>query len=181
MIEAKAAKMLADKAYELGYKYENIFRGCGQCVLAALQDTFDMRNDDVFKATTGIAGSAGMLADTGCGAYIGGALFIGSLLGRERENITDPEGIRFKTHELVRKLHDKFIAEFGTAICRDIHMKITGRYFYMPDPDEFTKFDNAGAHTTVCTEVVGKAARWTAEIAIEENLIDEDKLRSLVK
>lgn len=181
MMEAKDAKMLADKAYKLGYDYEKTFRGCGQSLLAALQDTFDMRNDDVFKSITGIAGSAGMLADTGCGAYIGGAIFLGSLLGRERDNFTDPEGIRFKTHELVRKLHAKFIAEYGTAICRDIHMKIAGRYYYMPDHDEFTKFDNAGAHTTLCTEVVGKAARWAAEIVIQENLLDEDKLQSLVK
>jgi len=130
-----------------------------------------MRNDDIFKAATGIAGSAGMLCDTGCGGYVGGAIFIGSLLGRERDNITDPEGIRFKTHRLVRKLHDKFVAEYGTAVCRDMHMKLFGRYFYMPDGEEFTKFDNAGAHSTVCPEVVGKAARWAAEIVVEENLL----------
>lgn len=173
MKEAKDVKMLGEKAYKLGYEYERTYRGCGQCVIAALQDTFDVRNDDIFKAVTGIAGGAGMLCDTGCGAFVTGSIFIGSLLGRERDKFTDPEGVRFRTHQLVRKFHDKFIAEYGTAICRDIHMKIMGRYYYMPDPDEFIKFDNAGAHTTVCTEVVGKACRWVAEIVVQENLLPE--------
>lgn len=173
MEQTKDAKELMDKAYKLGYEYEGTYRGCGQCAIAALQDTFDMRNDDIFKATTGIAGSAGMLCDTGCGAYVAGAIFLSTLLGRERENIADPEGIRFRTHELVRKLHDKFIDEYGTAICRDIHMNLFGRYYYMPDEDEFLKFDNDGGHTTVCTEVVGKAARWVAEIVLQENLLPQ--------
>jgi len=171
MAETKDTKALLEKAYQLGYEYEKTYRGCGQCAIAALQDTFNVRNDDIFKAVTGIAGSAGMLCDTGCGAYVTGAIFIGSLLGRERSNISDPEGIRFKTHALVRKLHDKFIAEYGTAVCRDIHMKLFGRYYYMPDHEEFVKFDDAGAHTTVCPEVVGKAVRWVAEIVIQENLL----------
>ena len=164
-------KMLTESAYKLAYEYEGTYRGCGQCVIAALQDIFNVRNDDVFKATTGIAGSAGMLCDTGCGAYVAGVIFISTLLGRERDNFADPEGIRFKTHEVVRKLHEKFIAEYGTAICRDIHMKVFGRYYYMPDQDEFIKFDNDGGHTTVCTEVAGKAARWAAEIVIQEKLL----------
>lgn len=171
MEETKNVKRLVEKAYKLGYEYEKTYRGCGQCIIVALQDTFNMRNDGIFKAATGLAGSAGMLCDTGCASYIGGAIFLSSLIGRERSNFTDPEGIRFKTHELVRKLHSKFIAEYGSAICRDIQMKLFGRYYYMPDQDEFAKFDNAGAHTTVCPEVVGKGARWTAEIVIQENLL----------
>jgi len=181
MLDANDAKKLADKAYKLGYEYEKTYRGCGQCIIVALQDTFNVRNDDIFKAASGIAGGAGLLCDVGCGAYIGGAIFLGSLLGRERANITDPEGVRFRTHGLVRKLHDKFVAEYGTAICRDMQMKLFGRYYYMPDKDEFTKFDNAGAHDTICPEVVGKAASWVADIVIQENLLPEDKLRKLAK
>ena len=171
MKQEKDAKILTENAYKLGFEYENSYRGCGQCTIAALQDTFDMRNDDIFKSITGIAGGAGLLCDVGCGAYIAGAIFFGSLLGRERDNFADPEGIRFKNHELVRKLHDKFIDEYGTVICRDIQMKLFGRYYYIIDEDEYTKFHNAGAHDTICTEVVAKCARWVAAIIIEENLL----------
>ena len=181
MIAEKDAKKLMEKAYKLGYEYEKTYRGCGQCTLAALQDTFDMRDDATFKAMTGYGGGGGITCDAGCGAYVAGILFLSMLKGRERDNFADPERIRFESFALARKLHDRFIAEYGSVICRDIHQRLFGRPYYMPDPDEFAKFDAAGAHTTVCPEVCGKAARWTAEIVIQESLLPEEKLRKLAK
>lgn len=171
MTETKDEKMLAEKAYQLGYEYEKTYRGCGQCVMAALQDVFDLRNDDVFKAMTGYAGGGGITGSAGCGGYVAGILFLSMLKGRERDNFADPERIRFESFALARKLHDKFIAEYGTVICRDIHTKVLGRPYYLPDEDEYTKFDDAGAHSRVCPEVVGNAAKWVAEIVIQENLL----------
>ncbi len=162
---------LMEKAYRLGKEYEKTYRGCGQCVIAALQDALDIRNDDVFKAATGLAGGTGLAADSGCGAYIGSVLVLSSLLGRERTNFSDAEGIRFKTHQLARKFREKFIQEYGSVICRDIQNKILGRYYYLADPQEYEKFHNAGAHDVHCPEVVGKAAQWMAEIIFEEKLI----------
>jgi len=181
VIEAKDAKKLMEKAYKLSYEYENVYRGCGQCTLAALQDTFDMRDDSTFKAMTGYAGGGATTGDAGCGAYVAGILFLSMLKGRERDDFADPKRIRFESFAIARKLHDKVIAEYGTVICREMQMKLFGRPYYLPDPDEFAKFDAAGAHTTVCTEVCGKVAMWTAEIVIQENLLPEEKLRKLVK
>ena len=172
MKKANSAE-LAEKAYRLGKEYERTYRGCGQCVMAALQDILDIRNDDIFKAATGLARGTGLTADSGCGAYIGAVLVLSSLVGRERNNFSDPEGNRFKTHELARKFREKFIQEYGSVVCRDIQTKILGRYFYLADPQEYEKFHNAGAHDVHCPEVVGKAAKWMAEILLEENLISE--------
>jgi C_GCAxxG_C_C family probable redox protein len=165
----------AEKAYQLGKEYEKTYRGCSQCVIAALQDVLDARNDDVFKAATGLAGGTGLTCDSGCGAYMGAVLVLGSLLGRERNKFSDPEGVRFKTHKLVRKFRDQFIREYGSVICRDIQTKVLGRYYYLPDPQEFEKFHNAGAHDIHCPEVVGKAARWMTEIVLEEGLLSQDQ------
>ena len=44
------------KAYDLGFEYEKVYKGCSQCVLAAIQDLFGVRNDDVFRAASGLAG-----------------------------------------------------------------------------------------------------------------------------
>lgn len=170
-MKKKKVAGLAEKAYKLGKQYEKTYRGCGQCVIAALQDALGVRNDDIFKAATGLAGGTGLAADSGCGAYTGSLLILGSLLGRERENFSDPEGIRFKTHELTRKFRGRFIREYGSIICREIQNKILGRYFYLADPQEYEKFHNAGAHDVHCPEVVGKAAKWMAEIILKENLI----------
>jgi len=161
---------LAEKAFRLGKEYEKTYRGCSQCVIAALQDALDFREYDIFKSATGLAVGTGLTGDSGCGAYLGGVLVLGSLLGRERNNFSDPEGIRFKTHELTRKFREKFIQEYGSVICRDIQNKILGRYYYLPDPQEYEKFHNAGAHDVHCPEVVGKAAKWMMEIILEEGL-----------
>ncbi len=165
---------IAKKAFDLGFKYERDYRGCAQSVIAALQDASDVRNRDtdaIFKSATGLAAGVGRETDGHCGAYSGGVMMIGYFLGRERDNFADPDNIRFKTTVLVQKLHRKFIDEYGTVTCRQIHTKIMGRPFYIKDPDEAKKFDVAGAHTEKCTRVVGLAAQWTAEILTEEGLI----------
>lgn len=166
----KSKKELAEKAYQFGKEYERTYRGCSQCVIAAIQDTLNLRNDEVFKSATGLAGGGGLAADSGCGAYIGSLMMLGLLLGRERNNFSDPEGIRFKTHELARKFRERFIQEYGSVICRDIQNKILGRYYYLADPQEYEKFHNAGAHDIHCPEVVGKAAKWMIEILCDANL-----------
>jgi C_GCAxxG_C_C family probable redox protein len=173
ILEKSKAGKAAEKAYQLGKEYERTYRGCSQCAMAALQDVLEVGNDDVFKAATGLAGGTGLACDSGCGAYMGAVLFLGSILGRERKNFSDPEGVRFKTHQLVRKYREKFIQEYGSVICRDIQNKILGRYYYLPDPQEFEKFHNAGAHDVHCPEVVGKAAKWMTEIILEEGLLSK--------
>lgn len=60
-----------------------------------------------------------------------------------------------------------------SLVCRDIQGKILGRYYYLPDPEEFQKFHDAGAHDIHCPEVVGKAAKWMTEIPWEENLLPQ--------
>ena len=163
------AENAAEKAYELGKNYERTYRGCGQCVIAALQDAFGIRNDDIFKAGTGLAGGGGRATDGSCGSYVGGIMVLSSLVGRERDNFADPECIRFRTMDLCLKFHDRFIREYGSVVCRDIQTKVMGRPYYIADPDEMEKFHNAGAHDIYCPEVVGKAARWAAELILAEN------------
>ena len=165
------AKAAAEKAYELGKKYEKEYKGCGQCVIAALQDAFDIRNDDIFKSATGLAGGGCRVTDGSCGAYVGGIMILSFLVGRERDKFDDPEGMRFKSADLARKLHDRYIQEYGSVICCNIQTKLMGRPFYLADPEEFEKFEQAGAHELHCPEVVGKAARWVAEIIEEEKLL----------
>ncbi len=169
------AENAAEKAYEAGKNYEKTYKGCSQCVIAALQDVFGIRDDAVFKSATGLSGGAAMTGDGGCGAYVGALMVLSSLLGRDRDNFADSEGVRFKTHQLARKLHEKFIDQYGSVVCRNIQTKVMGRPYYLADPDEFQKFHDAGAHDIHCPEVVGKAARWMAEIILEEDLIPQPK------
>ena len=123
----KTKQELLDKAYELGFEYEKVYRGCSQCVIAAIQDTLDIRDDSVFKAGTGLAGGGGLTGIGVCGGYVGAVMVISQLLGRERSNFEDPEGIRYKTFELTRKFLEDYTRELGSIICRDIQLIRFGR------------------------------------------------------
>ncbi len=165
------AEKAADKAYERGHYYEKTYHGCSQCAIAALQDVFDIRNDVIFKASTGLAGGSALSCEGSCGAYVGALMVLGLLVGRERDNFADPEGVRFTTQKLAGELRKKFIDEYGSIICRNIQTKIMGRPYYLADKDEYEKFHNAGAHEIYCPDVVGKASRWMAEILQEAKLV----------
>lgn len=162
-----------ERIQKLGFEFERDYRGCAQCVIAALQDGLGIRNaetDAIFKSATGLAGGVAQETDGHCGAYSGGAMMIGYHIGRERDNFADLDRIRMRTSALVSKLHAKFIETYGTVTCSRIHTKLMGRPFYIKDPEELKKFDAAGAHADKCTNVVGLAARWTAEILGEAGL-----------
>jgi C_GCAxxG_C_C family probable redox protein len=171
MEREKRKKELLEKAYTLGFEYEKRYKGCSQCVIAAIQDTLEIRDDTVFKAATGLAGGGGLTGIGACGGYAGGVMVLSQLLGRERSTFDDPERIRFRSFDLAKKLADQFIDEFGTIICRDIQAKIFGRAYYLRDPDEFNKFEEAGGHRDKCPDVVGKAAQMAVKIILDEGLV----------
>jgi C_GCAxxG_C_C family probable redox protein len=173
-----ATREFLERIYSLGFEYEKLYRGCAQCSFAALQDGFGVRcaeSDAVFKSATGLSGGVGNRTNGHCGAYSGSVMMIGYLIGRERDNFADPDKVRRKTTQLAGVLHDRFIAEYGTVICSGIHTRLFGRPYYILDRDEARKFDEAGAHDDVCTSVVGRAARWTAEILIDAGVLHEHK------
>lgn len=178
-MDEQAKQEVIQKAYDLGFEYEKEYHGCGQCVIAALQDTFDMRDDGIFKALTAHAGGGAIVGDAGCGAYVAGLAFLSGLRGRERGDFSDPDRVRFANFAIARKLHDKFTGEYGTVICRELHTKLMGRPFFLPDQDEMKKFDEAGGHGIVCPEVCGKAAQWAAEVALDEGLVSEEHLKAI--
>jgi C_GCAxxG_C_C family probable redox protein len=167
----KDREALLKKAYDLGFEYEKTYRGCAQCVVAALQDTFDIRDDAIFKAASGFAGGCGLTGIGVCGGFAGAVMVLSQLLGRERTDFSDPKGVRFKSFDIASLLADRFLEEFGTVICHGVQEQKFGRSYNLRDPDEFKKFHDAGAHDVKCPEVVGKAAQMAVEIALAEGLV----------
>jgi C_GCAxxG_C_C family probable redox protein len=163
-----------DDAYTIGFRYEAQYHGCAQCSFAALQEVLgrrDAESDAVFRSAAGLAGGVGGEGDGHCGAYSGAVMMIGCLLGRTRDDFEDRIGANRRVRGIARRLHERFVAEYGTVTCHGIHRKIFGRPFYLKDPEESAKFDAAGAHTEKCPAVVGRAARWTVEILESEGFV----------
>ena len=170
MDPAETRQELLTQAYNLGFEYEARFRGCAQCVVAAIQDTLGVRDDQVFKAATGLAGGGALTGAGACGGYAGAVMVLGQLLGRERSEFADPEGVRLRTFALAQELADRFVAEFGGMTCREVQSRVLGRSFNLRDPEDFARFDAAGAHTDRCPHVVGTAARLAVEIILDAGL-----------
>ena len=164
-------RKLEEKAYQLGFQYEKICKGCSQCAVAAIQDALGIRDDSVFKAASGLAAGGAMTGIGVCGGYVGGAMVIGQLCGRDRDNFEDPEGLKFISLNITKSLTDAFLREFGSIICRDVQIKFFGRPYYIRDQEEFLKFEEDGAHQEKCTHVVGKASQIAVRIILEEGLV----------
>lgn len=169
MSKGKMSKeQLSEKAYKLGFDYESNNHGCAQCTLAAVQDTLGLGDDSAFKGASGLSGGVGRMGHV-CGALTGGVIAIGLSMGRERKDFdSDHIPQLYYTEEVAKKLHDKFMEEYGTCNCREIQQKIFGRTFDLWNPGHWEIFEELGGHVDKCPSVVGKAARWTVEIILEE-------------
>jgi len=166
----------AQRAYNLGFEYEQVYRGCGQCAMAAVIDTLELTNaEEVFRASTAFAAGVGMMGDGSCGGYLGGVLLLGLLRGRDKSDFQDEAGVRFQAYDLAKEYHGRFITTYGSVTCRDIHMNIYGRSFFLRDRDDFIKFEEAGGHVDKCPSVVGDAAKWAVELMIREGLFNAER------
>jgi len=158
-----------ERAYQLGYKYESEYGGCCQSTIAAIMEVLDLKNNDVFKCATGIAGGIGLVSKGLCGSLIGGALMIGYKYGRDLDEFADPEKKRFVTYKLVEELYTRFIKEYGGPYCFEVQERIFGGFAYnLRNEKSFRRFLEDGGHRDKCPCAVGKGAQWATEIILDE-------------
>jgi hypothetical protein len=167
---ARASEEKSKKAYDLGYKYEGVWGDCSQATMRALMEVYDEVDKNAFKGMAGFHGGGGCECDGSCGAYCASIGFLSMHYGRELDSLgkdpADPKSLVVlnRLNGLIKKVHDKFIADYGSIICSQIHRKLYGRSFYFNDPDDIPKFEKLGGHDWGCTGVVGSAAKWTVEV-----------------
>lgn len=161
---AKALRVASDR----GHDYEARYHSCAQCVVASVQDALGIRNDFVFKSASSLGGGIGKLCDGSCGGYTGGALMIGLFWGRTRNRFDCDQENKRTSDLLTVHLHEKFVGEFGSVTCREIHDGMFGRRFDLWSDADKESFEQAGAHRDKCTRVVALAASWTVELILEE-------------
>ena len=166
----KSDEEIINTAFELGKKYETECTGCAQCTITAIFQALGIWNDDVFKAASGLADGLGLTGDGTCGALTGGAMAISYLFGREYKDIKDifkP----FKSYELVKKLHDQYIEQYGSCRCHDVQEKLMGRAFNLWDTNEMAEAFSPGGLPDHCPSVVGTIAKLATKIILEEGFV----------
>jgi len=155
----------AEKAYELGFKYEKDYHGCGQSVVAAATEALDIFDDEVFNSATGLCGGIGLDNQATCSSFTGGAMVIGMMFPRHRDQFGGDRENKYTNFRLVQALRERVIQEYGTSYCYGIHGKLYGRAFDLREKDEREAFEAAGGHGDHgCTEVVANISKWTVEI-----------------
>jgi hypothetical protein len=136
---------IVETAYNLGREYERRYGGCAQCAVAALQDAIPFVETDVglFRGAGCLDGGATPTGLQNCGSFTGSGMVIGYVCARMRDEIFF--GSNELAHKLMREVYRHFEKEYGSVLCKDVRAK--------------AKAD--------CPQVVGNAARWTAEVLLE--------------
>lgn len=159
---------LIKKAYTLGYEYEQKYGNCSQCTIAAIQDTFGIIDDSVFKQSYGFGAGIGLTSKGTCGAISAGVLMIGALCGREKVDFHS--GRNAKCYQLSKQLMERVEEKFGGLLCHQIQKNIMGNSFDLNNECEFKAFEEAGGHDDKCPSVIGTVASYIAEMIVDGEL-----------
>jgi C_GCAxxG_C_C family probable redox protein len=154
------------KVYDLAFKYEAERGSCPQCVLSAIMETLDIGCSDTIQASDALAGGSALSTQGTCGALVGGLMAISCIVGRTYKDFSAGEQRR-RVFQYSKKLYDKFIGEYDSILCKDVHQKLFGRTFKLLDKNDYAEFERMGAHDDKCTSVSGNVARWAAEIILD--------------
>lgn len=137
---------IIQKAYDLGYAYEKMHGGCARCTVAALQDAmpFVAVDESLFRGATCLDGGATPAGAQNCGGFTGAGMVMGYVCGSTRGEAF--EGNAKLAHQLLHRVYHRFKEEYGTVLCQDVRR---------------------GAERD-CPKVVGRAAKWVAEVLLSE-------------
>ena len=175
-MENRTKEALLEEVETKAFKYEQDCYNCCQCVLLSIQEIFGLPPGEAVKAASGFAGGIGRNGSV-CGALTGSVMALGLFFGRDVPTMKHPiPEIRHKLREageqkmvgLVDRLFEHFNAEYGTILCSEIEYKIFGRYFDKKNPEDRKEKNRLGGHVDKCPVVVGRAARRTVELILEE-------------
>ena len=134
-MESREEKL--QKVYDLAFKYEAERGSCPQCVVSAIMEVLEVGDPATVKAADAFAGSNALSTQGTCGALVGGLLAISSVVGRSYEDFSTGKGNR-RVFLYSRKLYDRFVEEYGSPICKDIHQDLFGRTFDLMDKEDLS-------------------------------------------
>jgi C_GCAxxG_C_C family probable redox protein len=151
---------VAELAYQKALQYELDFGCCPQCVLAAVQETVGIVDDQTIKASHGLSGGGGLMGKGACGALTGGLMAISAKRGRDRDKLD--KGRFVNNFQKGRELVERFEKEFGGITCEDLQKRFTGRTYDMWNAEEYKAFDQARGQQ--CARATATVTRWVVEM-----------------
>ena len=161
-------------AFKIGFEGEREKTSCAQESFHAISSVLGTRNELVFKCLSALEAGGGITTAGSCGAFSGSLAAFSYYFGRTYSQWEEGKSY-IKASILGQKLYKKFMNQFGTVICKEIHQKIYNRTFKLMDEENpgidkavLKEFEKMGAHTHMCSTVVGLAATWAVDILWDE-------------
>ena len=143
---------------------------CAQGAFFALREEFNLGDGMILKALDLMPG-IGFRGET-CGAVMGALAALSISSGRDK--LGEIESIRSIVRQATAFCH-AFEKEFGSLMCNHIQTQLLGRTYNWAeiilesDPEQLQEFMQAAAlMAQKCRVPTGKAARFAAEIILEE-------------
>lgn len=146
---------------------------CAQSVFAAVTESLDAENNDVFRAATGFADGIGLSGEGHCGALSGAVMAISYLFGRKKEEF-HRRGKMMKSLLLCRQLKQKFMDKYGTCRCKELQTQFFGRFFNLMEASELGEAVKAGVPDR-CSSLAGEVASLAVELILEQQERDAAK------
>ena len=159
-MDSEQKRGLGEQAYEKALKYELDYGCCPQCVLATVQETVGVIDDQTIKASHGLSGGGALLGEGVCGALSGGLLALSAKYGRDRDKLD--RGRYINNFKKTKELTERFRQEFGGVTCRELQQQFTGRTYDMWNADEYKAFDAARGQQ--CAHATGTVTKWVIEM-----------------
>ncbi|HUY04323.1 MAG TPA: C-GCAxxG-C-C family protein [Rhodocyclaceae bacterium] len=159
-MENDRRQSLGEQAYDKAMRYELDYGCCPQCVLATIQETVGIVDDQTIKASHGLSGGGGLMGEGACGALTGGLMALSVRYGRDRDKLD--RGRYINNFKKAQQLTDKFRQEFGGVTCQQLQKKFTGRTYDMWNAAEYQAFDTARGQQ--CAHATGTVTRWVIEM-----------------
>jgi len=156
--KAEAIEQAGDNAFDNMTTYGS----CSQSTVLALQDVFDMSDDDMLKAASAMSGGIGGMQDA-CGSLLGGSMMLGVVCGRSRDELKDRDKLA-EVEMQVGKLYMWYEKEFGSPTCYKIREAFgDGMHYDLRIPWQRQLASEAGV-LMKCAELVEKTAGYVAGV-----------------
>ncbi len=159
-MEMEQKDSIGEQAYTKALRYELDYGCCPQCVLATVQETVGIIDDQTIKASHGLSGGGGLLGEGVCGALTGGLMALSAKYGRDRDKLDS--GRNIGNFQKAKELTERFRREFGGVTCRQLQLEFTGHTYNMWNADEYKAFDQARGQQ--CAHATGTVTKWVVEL-----------------
>lgn len=161
--------LLCIEAYQKAKDYYLKYGACSQCVVMAVFQVLNHKNDKLIQAAHFLAGGGCLTGKGTCGALAAGQLVLSEFMGRTHEQVDKG---KFKdSFKAGKELTEQFIDKYQGISCDDLKQNFTGQYFDMWGSVDISTVK--AKMKPLCAELTGQVAASVVKILLENGFVPQ--------